>query len=453
MILMTVLVITSCKKWIDPQINVDPNKPADVPLALLLPGVEAGTGYAMGGDLMRPACQWMQQFAGLGNQPIAYDRYNFTQSDADNVWKWALYAGEMRDLKVMMDKAVSEESPHYGGVAKVLMAYNLGTVTDLWGDVPYTDAFRGNDNLKPYYDTQEEIYGTLTTLLDGAIADLAALSSNFSPSNDDMIYGGDLDLWTKAAYTLKARYALHLSKKNGASAYTEALSYLPNAISSNSEDLEFLFGQAANEQNPFFQFLQQRPGDITMCATFVTMLIDANDPRLDQFADTSGGAIGSHPGLGDGDAPPIGYYAQPDSPVPFITFVEAMFIKAECEYKSGTGNPAQTLKDAVAESLTKFGVFDQTWIDAYNLKVDGLTGESLFEEIMTQKYIALFDQVETFTDWRRTNYPVLQPSAYPATVDQQLPRRYPYPTSERIYNGANMPAGLTISTRVWWDVP
>jgi hypothetical protein len=81
-----------------------------------------------------------------------------------------------------------------------------------------------------------------------------------------------------------------------------------------------------------------------------------------------------------------------------------------------------------------------------------LSGEALFEEIMTQKWIALFDQVETFTDWRRTNYPTLTPAALAVTLDQQLPRRYPYPTSERIYNGANMPQGLTISSRVWWDV-
>jgi hypothetical protein len=446
------IFLASCEKWIDPAINTDPAKPTDVSLNLLLPAAEAGLAFQMGGDVVRPACQWMQQFAGLGNQPIAFDRYNFTQVETDNMWKWGLYAGHLMDLNVMIKKAATEGSPHYGGVAKALMACGMGTVTDLWGDAPYSQAFQGANDLTPAYDSQEQIYATINQLLDEAITDLAASTSLFSPGGDDLIYGGDLERWTKAVYTLKARYALHLSKRGGATAYNNALVALQNGMTANSDDLEFYFGQNASEENLFSQFLVQRPGDITMCVTFITKLIDNQDPRLPQFADTTEGNIGSHPGLGDGDAPPIGYYAQPNSPVQLISYVEALFMKAECEYKTGTGDPKQTLKDAVASSLDKFGVFDQAWIDNFNAKVDTLSGEALFEEIMTQKWIALFDQVETFTDWRRTNYPTLTPAALAVTLDQQLPRRYPYPTSERIYNGANMPQGLTISSRVWWDV-
>lgn len=446
-----VVMVTSCEKWIDPSINDDPNKPLDVSLNLILPSVEAGIGYAMGGDVSRAPLMWMQQYAGLGNQPIAFDRYNFTQTDTDNMWKWALYAGVMKDLNTMMDKAETDGAPYYGGIAKVLMVYCLGTVTDLWGDVPYSDAFKGNDNLKPVYDTQEQIYSTIAALTEGAISDLSAETSNFVPGGDDLIYGGDLSLWLKAAYAMKARYALHLCERN-ADAYQNALDALANGLTSNDEDLEMYFGTPANEENPLYQFLIQRPGDITMSANFVTMLINDTDPRLPLFADTTGGNIGAHPGLGDGDCPPAGYYCNNDSPVPFISYVEQLFIKAECEYKTGTGDPKQTVKDAVAHSLAKFGLDEAGWLNEFNSKIDGLSGEALFTEIMRQKYIALFNQVEVYNDWRRTGYPVLEPAAYAATTDGQLPRRCPYPTSERIYNGDNMPAGLTLSSRVWWDL-
>ena len=119
--------------------------------------------------------------------------------------------------------------------------------------------------------------------------------------------------------------------------------------------------------------------------------------------------------------------------------------------KIPAGDPKTTVKAAVAESLVKLGVYDEEWLNELNDKIDGLNGEDLFAEIMRQKYIALYKQIETYNDWRRTGYPVLEPAAYAATVDGKLPRRYPYPTSERIYNGDNMPQGLTISSRVWWD--
>ncbi|HOX76888.1 MAG TPA: SusD/RagB family nutrient-binding outer membrane lipoprotein [Bacteroidales bacterium] len=450
-ILSLAVLVTSCKKWIDPEMNDDPNKPTDVSLNLLLPSIEAGIGYAVGGDLSYATLMWMQQYSGLGNQPIAFDRYNYTQSDVDNVWKWALYAGVLKDLHTMADKADEENSPYYGGIARVLTVYMLGTTTDLWGDVPYSDAFQGNENLKPVYDTQQQIYDTMAVMINEAIADLTAETSNFVPGSDDLIYGGDLSLWLKAAYAVKARYALHLSERD-ATAYQKALDALSNGITSNEEDLEFHFGTPANEENPLYQFLIQRPGDITMCANFVNMLIQDADPRLGQFCDTTGGNYGAHPGTGDGDCPPSGYYTQNDSPVPFVSYVELLFIKAESEYKLGIGDPKVTVKEAVAQSLAKFGIDDPAWTAAFAAKIDALTGEELYAEIMRQKYIALFNQVETFTDWRRTGYPELEPAAYAATNDGQLPRRYPYPTSERIYNGDNMPDGLTLSTRVWWDL-
>jgi len=127
-----ILFISSCDKWIDPEINKDPGRPTDVSLNLILPTVEAGLGYCTGGDLRYNAMMWMQQLSGGANQPLAYDRYNVSQGDVDNMWKWGMYAGPMKDMYEIMKKADLEKSPHYKGVAQVLMALSLGYMTDLW---------------------------------------------------------------------------------------------------------------------------------------------------------------------------------------------------------------------------------------------------------------------------------------------------------------------------------
>lgn len=69
---------------------------------------------------------------------------------------------------------------------------------------------------------------------------------------------------------------------------------------------------------------------------------------------------------------------------------------------------------------------------------------------MNQKYLSSFLQIETWTDWRRTGFPAFQLAT--GAVINEIPRRLPYPDDERLYNGDNMPAGLTITSHVWWDI-
>lgn len=450
LILLT-FVIGSCKKWMDPEYNKNPGKPTDVSLALLLPGTQVGLGYAVGGDLKYPASMWMQQLAGGANQPLAFDRYNYTQSDVDNVWKWGMYSSPMVDLKIMMDKAESEGCPWYGGIAKIQMAFALGCMTDLFNDIPYSEAFKGDEDLTPKYDTQEEIYATIFTLLNSAIADLAKPADDnlYFPGGEDFIYGGDVDLWTKAAYSLQARYYLHKSKRDGASAYTNALAALANGFSSNDEDMQVPFGNAANELSPMYQFMfWDRPYDIVIGAYLIDSMLANGDPRFDQLVDTTDGGTGSTAGEGDGAALPGPFYASPNSPVPFMSYVELKFIEAEALLQSSqAGNAATAFNDAVKASLAKMGVSDPTWESMYAAE----TGATItLEKIIKQKYFALCYQLEVYNDWRRTGYPVLIPAAKAVTPGGVIPRRYPYPTSERLYNGSNMPV-VTLVDRVWWD--
>lgn len=448
-ILLTFL-LTSCEKWINPDYNIDPNQPTEVTLPLLLPTAEAGFGYAFGGDLAMPCRCWMQQLAGGANQPLGYDRYGVTASDMDNVWKWAMYAGPLMDCNRMMSLATRQNAPHYQGCAKVLMVIGMGYMTDLWGSVPYSDAFNGEGGvLQPKYDSQEAIYTTIIALLDEAITDLSAATSMFSPGGDDLIYGGDLSKWTKAAYSIKARLLLHLTKVKGNTYYTDALNALANGFAANTDDMDVFFGDAVNENNPMYQFfIDQRPGDATMGKFFVDKLVADEDPRLPQL---STGVTGSPAGSGLPGDDPGPYYCSPASPVPFISFVETKFIEAECKFQTGDAAGAATAyNEAVKANLAKLGVSDPTW---EGIHANENAGSISLNTIIMGKYIGLAFQIEVFNDWKRTGIPALTPAAY-NTTNNIIPRRYPYPTNEKIYNTANCPTtNVSLIDRTWWDVP
>jgi len=449
--IVIVAITSSCKKWIDDDYNVNQTKPQDVTLNLILPSAEASLAYCVGGDLGYATNLWMQQMSGSARQVLAYDRYVFTSSDDDNAWSFAMYGGAMENIYKIIEKGKAQNSPYYTGIGEVLMAYSLGSMTDLWGSIPYKQAFQGDKNLTPAFDSQQSIYVTIDSLLNDAInVQFAASTSLYTPSTDDLIYSGSRPKWIKAAYAFRARYAIHLSKVPGSNAYANALSYLSSAISANSGDCEFTFGANQNEENPLYQFFDQR-GDFGMAKFMVDTLFHSNDPRGTVFIDTTYGTGALAPGVGGVSDAWIAYpFCSETSPVPFISYVECLFIKAEAELQGSPSDPAAAAADynaAIAASLSKYGVTDSAWLSTH---ANATAADITLQKIMTQKYIALFLQLEVYNDWRRTGFPVLVPSINGAI--SSIPRRYPYPTSEKLYNSKNCPtSGVSLTDRVWWD--
>ncbi len=452
-ILISVISLTSCKEWIDTDINVDPNNPTDVPVSLLLPSVEAEMAYTMmGNDAVRPTNIWLQYFNGWARQSLTQGRYVYKSSDVNNLWG-AAYQSNLMDLKQIIDKADANNSPHYAGVAKVLTAWDLAFLTDLFGDIPYTEAFLGNDNLAPAYDTQESIYTTVQSLLDAAIADFAETESLESPGDDDLFYGGNLDNWTKLAWSLKARYALNLSKVNGSQAYTDALTYAAKGFTSNADNMQFKFN--SSQKSPLFQFMDQR-GDITMASTFIDMLLNDGDNRIFVYSSDGPGSVGGEPGTDeyDGIALPGDYVAAEDATVYLMTYHELKFIEAEALLQTGDNVNADSayLEGAIASNVLALGdAYGVTegdvvlWGWYSNINVGDANID--LETIMKQKYIANFGTIQSYNDWRRTGFPTLSPAAN-ATAD--IPRRFPYPQDELDYNSANVPS-VDLTNDVWWN--
>lgn len=443
---VSVFLFSSCEKWIDPEMNVDPNNPTEVAMAQLIAPIETNLAYVVGGELTRYSSAWMQQIAGLQSQSGEVDLYIIGESEVNDAWSYNLYAPGMINSKILMEKAAASNSPHYAAVGKILMAYHLGITTDLWGDIPYSDALKGDKNeFKPKYDTQEKIYTTIFELLNGAITDLQSAKSVYAPGAEDVIYEGDLTKWKKTAYALKARYSLHLAKKKGATAYSDALTAIANAYQSNDDDFKLIFGSAYNNANPIYKSEQERPGYLCANSTYIAWLKEKNDPRLLVYFD---GSVGSAAGENNANASKIGAaYASDVSPIYLISYAEIKFIEAEASLKTNDKvRAANAYNDALKASLQREGVMgDGIWFNSQKLSAETIT----LEKIMNQKYLSSFLQVECWSDWRRTGFPaIIKPAG---AVTSEIPRRLPYPDDERLYNGDNMPSGLTITSRVWWD--
>lgn len=430
----------SCSQWIDPAINNDPNNPLDVAPANMLSGVEGSLGWVYGGTLSRMTNLWTQQFFGAGRQHEGFYQYLVTNNDINDNWD-NTYQKVMNNAKIMIDKSSSAQLSGYRGLGRIMTALAVGACSDVWGDVPYTDALKGNSGLTPKYDTQQSIYASVQKLLDDGIADLNTVG--IAPINNDLIFGGDTKKWIRAAWSIKARYAIHLTKKSGsAAAATQALQFLAKGMTSNADNLLFKYNTDVTKSSPLWQFLDGRQGDLSFGETLQKMMAGLKDPRLGPYSDDTNA---DYAGFGT-------FYFSTDSPIMIMSYSESKFIEAEANQRLGNKDVAlKAFQDAVSSSLAFIGVpsADAAKYTAQTSVVP--LSDITLDRIMEQKYIALFTQPESYNDWRRTGFPKLTPIKGSA-----IPRRFPLPFEETEYNRANIPAGALnvttwLYTSVWWD--
>lgn len=445
-----------CKKYID--VNQNPNSPTDVQESLILPPVEAAIAFHVHAGLASTLALHYTQAVALNQVVPEHGTYFLVSSELDDNWS-NLFTTCLNNLKVLNDKATTNGKTNYAAIAKVLTAYCLGFGTDLWGDIPYSQALQGIDELTPVYDKQEDIYKSIQTLLDNAITDIGQ-NGIVVPGSDDLFYGGDMDKWKRLAYTLKARYYMHLTKAPGYTAAAQAdlaLTALQNGMESNDDDLKMSYPGSAGNENPWYvTFL---PGSTLVLSSYtVETLRSRNDPRLPIIiakaqnpiaGDYNGRVIGT-PDIGDlySYSIPGDFYAGAGANNYIVTYSEALFLKAEATfYKSGAAAAQPIYQDAIKSHMEKLGV--STAATTTYLTARGtLTTADALRLIMEEKNTADFLSQENFVDWRRTGFPVL--NVVPNAVLSQIPRRLLYPQIEAISNPqAQQTAKLT--DRVWWD--
>lgn len=441
--LVFALLFAGCETWIDTDMNVNPDVPSDVPMKLIVPSMELSMSYQIGGiRAVKTTNIYMQYINGVARQSAGEANYILSPTDVDDLWR-RMYYQPMMDAKKIIEKAGSESSPHYAGVAKVCLALSLGTMTNLFGDMPYSEAFKGDQGtLTPTFDSQEEIYNTIETLLTEAIVDLAS-TSNIIALSGDIIFSNNKTSWIKAAYALRARYALNRGDYANALTYSNS-SFLP------ADKFVMTFGTSNAEAGPMYQYatVSSYKNDIKMCSTFIDKLLATTDPRLPFYAKTLGGIyVGSPAGSEEANASGLGTYNNAAaSPVVLSSYPEMQFIKAECLMRQAVPDndaAAAAYKTAVAASvLAVTGAANTTWLDA-NINIE--TGATItIEKIIEQKYLAMYSTVVPYDDYRRTGYPSLTPVAGAGLI----PERFPYPQTEISYN-SNCPVIANTGQKLW----
>jgi hypothetical protein len=445
-------VFSGCKKFVD--VNQNPNSPTDVSEALILTPLQVSISSSLfAGNVSNIVLQYMQVMALNQTYPNAgtYLMYN---TDINGDWI-NVYTTELNNLTVLTTKATANGNFKYAGISKILTAYTLGTATDLWGDIPYSEAFQGVGKLQPKYDAQKDIYGSIQGLLDGAIADIAK-NSGTSPAADDLYYGGDMAKWTKLAYTLKARYYMHLTKAPGNTAAAQsqlALTALANGMASTADDLKMAYTGSAGTENPWQQnFISA--STIILSSTFVNGFTTRNDPRLTKMVAPAtqtglytGRVIGTE-GIGslESYSRPSAYYAGASAFNYLVTYEEALFLKAEATFRvSGLAAATPIYQAGVNSHMTRLGV--TTAASSAYLTSRTLTTANALQLIIEEKGIANFLSMETWTDWRRTGYP---PLTKVLNALSEIPRRILYPQVEQVANPQAIQSAK-LTDRVWWD--
>ncbi len=460
-ILAIILGTGSCSREEMDRIDTNPNNPTDVPIILLIPSVTIGVPYMVSGtDLAWYSSIFAEHTAGVnGSMESADKRANLSSQLSENLWSISIYPGILPDLKLIIDKGSEGGNEagnwHSVGVAQVLFAYTMLVMTDAFGRIPYSEALQGSENRKPRFDNQEFIYTEMLAMLDMAILNFQKESTG-SPGPEDFIFGGDLDLWTKLAYSLKARHLNRLSNVNGASSYDDAL----EAASMGFErDEGFIFDNYAGSErnrNPWFR-VQALRDHHAISRTIYNIMNDLNDPRIPLWFTQLQGSY--NPAQNGSASDPTGFFYSRISsnilydvaPLPIMTYDELKFIEAECQLRKSVPDKVKALaayREALDAALVRAGV-NQAAIDAYRSNPDVLPANAddlTLDHIITQKYISLwpYGSIEAWSEWRRTGIPSM------TNTRGETPRRLPYPQNEISGNADNVP-DVSVYNGVWWD--
>jgi hypothetical protein len=391
------------------------------------------------------------------NQPVPnHGTYWIFNVDLDASWR-NFYIATLNNLKAMTDKAITNGNYHYSGIGKILTAFCLGVATDYWGDIPYSEAFKGNNELQPVYDSQESIYKTIQQLLDEGIADINK-NAIIKPKEDDLFYKGNMDKWKRLAYTLKARYYMHLTKAPGYTALAQAdlaLTALQNGMIANSDDLMMEYSGGAGEESPWY--MNTLPVQtLVLSSACVDTLVMRNDPRLPFLIDTAkktglynGRPIGSVNISGSLDVYSLAgpAHGEAGSNMYVFNYSEALFLKAEATLiKSGFAVAQPIYQSAIKSHMSKLEI-DTGDVNNYLASRGTLTAANALQRIMEEKKIANFLSIENFNDWRRTGFPVL--TRVPNALSD-IPRRMLYPQVEITSNPQSL-QNARLTDRVWWD--
>ena len=487
--------LAGCSDFLSgPGVDQDPNSILNLarPGPLYI-GIQAGQTVQFEGQISRLAAEYVQQAAGVGRQSIGFDRYAMDPVTIDPEWI-AVYGsnrtlgggGGLLDIRKMQQLARVVGDSTYIGIGKVYEALVMGMAADVWGDVPYREA-ADSTNEVPAFDSQLQVFADVLAQLDSAITVFLPASgpSNLGPPQDnaELIYSGQgrdaaalRTVYTEVAHTLKARYHMHLAELDPSN-YALALAEVPLGISTPANDFNWYNDLTPNGNNIWYQFYATRQGDVSPGSAIIEILkrriaagtedearlnfyfipADAPGTPADFFGHRPGGVTGLNvaPGLDRGNGSPAGNFADfnfananidaGDFRQPEVTYAENQLIGAEAAFQIGGQGAAQPFLDA-ARANRVYGARGTAPV----IFPPSAPVPATLENIMEEKYLALFLNIEAWSDYKRTCLPSLAPAAPLGSTEPgpgPIAGRVPYGITEINANPNTPPVSPTAQNR------
>jgi hypothetical protein len=458
------------------KLSSNPNNPSSATIQTLFVAMQGARFAQHEGPIAMLTCEWVQacgavngRFVELGGRYDYGQASNFGAEGGD--WAQIYTAGGLVDIRNIKAGAVSSGDSVYLGITKVWEAFTMGMAADMWSGIPYSQA---GVSATPDTDSEIGVYNAVQTLLSQAITELTNDNNNtHGPLSADLVFGGltpaaQRAAWIATAWTLKARYWLHvvnaaangkLSGLTAAQVYDSAIAAATNGISdpTGAHDFRSKHFSATTQQNMWSQF-QQYSGfgaDLEAGKPLVDYMKARSDPRIPLYfcKDKAGGYGGdSFNALINPDS--VSNYAclpprfATTAPVPFVTYAERELILAEANSTAARG--------AGGNDATALGYLNAELAGVPLPAVLGtVTGAALLDSIMMEKWVTMFQNIESLLDYRRTCIPALTPVAGNFLGINFVPGRLFYPQSERNVNPTHIPlesAELTAGLRTQADV-
>ena len=371
-----------------------------------------------------------------------YSRYD------TEFWSYdSYYTGPLKDLQEILDLNENYPNEVLGGgsngnqkaAAHIMMAYIYLNLTDRWGMVPYSEALKGSENVKPAHDSVESIYTSLFNNLDAAVnmMDNGGL-------NGDILFGGDMNQWVNMAAFIKMRMAMRIADVDSSTAqskFLEAHSVLQNLNS--SWNLHYPYLTSDSFDNPWQDRYESRY-DFVVSEKLIDHLKATSDPRLPYMADGTVLSAGlEYVGLEYGLENPSTIetaLSGIDSRIIYdgtsqggwiFTYSEFAFMMADAYLRGwhNVGDAPTWTKIGIESSCVRWGVSAAAAASfAAAATVSGVNdiAEAVWTDMFLQGY-------EAWVQWRRYDYPVLLPPSA-ALTGTGVPVRNGYGTSMKVNN-------------------
>ncbi|MBO9728774.1 MAG: SusD/RagB family nutrient-binding outer membrane lipoprotein [Chitinophaga sp.] len=386
--------------------------------------------------------------------------------------------------------------------ARIWKVLLMQRITDLYGDVPYSEATQGRNSVfLPKYDAQADIYADMLKELDEAIKAFNPDPNASSFKDADLLYKGDVAMWKKFGYSLMLRVAMRATKVTDGKVVAKdwvQKAFAGGVILKGEESavLHYSNGPQTYNNNPVaFELVGQ---DYSLNShgadniewgkyskTWIDFLKNNNDPRLgvvsvvwnNNTPDTSAAIQKGMPNGSDKKTADFVTYSEPNpatvlnnaAPLLLLSNAETNLLLAEAALRGWvSGDKTQYYNDGVTAALKNWSLFGPAgviagdkinqYVTAHPLNAAG-TFDAQMNQIHTQFWAALFlDEQEAYANWRRTGYPVLVPVNYVGNATGgTIPRRLPYAIAEQGINGAHYREAVNrqgpdlLTTRIWWD--